>query len=98
VVVYHQVVVAVEAVVGTDAAFQRGGQLAKSGCVVVKVSKPKQDLRFDVPAIGVETIHALRQVDGAVLAIEAGRAILIEKEELLREADACGIAVVAVTA
>lgn len=98
VVVKNQVIVAVEAVEGTDAAIQRGGQLARSGCVVVKVSKPQQDLRFDVPAIGVETISALRQVCGAVLAIEAGKAILIEKDELLREADASGIAVVAVAA
>ncbi len=98
VVVKNQVVVAVEALEGTDAAIERGGRLAKSGCVVVKVSKPQQDLRFDVPAVGVETINALRQVDGAVLAIEAGKAILIEKDELLRQADACGIAVVAVAA
>ena len=98
VVVKNQVIVAVEAVEGTDAAIQRGGQLAKSGCVVVKVSKPQQDLRFDVPAVGVETINSLRQVGGAVLAIEAGKAILIEKEELLRAADDCGIAVVAVAA
>ncbi|MGZ8452816.1 MAG: LpxI family protein [Candidatus Binatia bacterium] len=98
VVVKNQVIVAVEAVEGTDAAIQRGGQLAKSGCVVVKVSKPQQDLRFDVPAIGVETIRALRRVGGAVLAIEAGKAILIEKDELLREAEASGIAVVAVAA
>ena len=98
VVVKNRVILAVEAVEGTDAAIQRGGQLAKSGCVVVKVSKPHQDLRFDVPAIGVETINSLRQVGGAVLAIEAGKAILIDKDELLRRADDCGIAVVAVAA
>lgn len=98
VVVKNQVVVAVEAVEGTDAAIARGGQLAKQGCVVVKVSKPHQDLRFDVPAIGVETINSLRQVGGAVLAIEAGKAILIERENLLRAADECGIAIVAVAA
>ena len=98
VVLKNQVILAVEAVEGTDAAVQRGGQLAKSGCVVVKVSKPQQDLRFDVPAVGVETINSLREVGGAVLAIEAGKAILIEKEELLRTADDCGIAVVAIAA
>lgn len=96
VVVKNQVIIAVEAVEGTDAAIQRGGQLAKSGCVVVKVSKPHQDLRFDVPAVGVETINSLRLVGGAVLAVEAGKAILIEKDQLLRAADDCGIAVVAV--
>lgn len=98
VVVKNQVILAVEAVEGTDAAIQRGGKLAKSGCVVVKVSKPQQDLRFDVQAVGVETINSLREVGGAVLAIEAGKAILIEKDELLRAADDCGIAVVAVAA
>ncbi|HEX6770175.1 MAG TPA: UDP-2,3-diacylglucosamine diphosphatase LpxI, partial [Candidatus Binatia bacterium] len=77
---------------------ERGGQLAKSGCVVVKVSKPHQDLRFDVPAVGVETIASLRRVGGAVLAIEAGKSILIEKDELLRAAEDGGIAVVAVAA
>ena len=56
VVVKHHIVVAVEAVEGTDAAIERGGRLAKPGCVVVKVSKPQQDLRFDVPAVGVDTI------------------------------------------
>lgn len=98
VVVKNLVVLAVEAVEGTDAAIRRGGQLAKTGCIAVKVSKPHQDLRFDVPAVGVETINALREAGGAVLAVEAGKTILLEKDELLRQADACGIAIVAVSA
>jgi DUF1009 family protein len=81
---------------GTDAAIQRGGALAKGGCVVVKVSKPQQDLRFDVPAVGVDTIRCLRKVDGAVLAVEAGKTILLEKDAMLREADSYGISVVGV--
>lgn len=96
VVVKNRVVVAVEAVEGTDAAIQRGGVLAKSGCVVVKVSKPGQDLRFDVPAIGVDTIKNIREVGGAVLAVEADKTIILEKETVLRDAEASGIAVVAV--
>jgi DUF1009 family protein len=96
VVLKNRVVVAVEAVEGTDAAIQRGGVLAKSACVVVKVSKPHQDMRFDVPAIGVETIRNIRDVKGAVLAVEAGKTILLEKERLLRDADASQIAVVGV--
>ena len=96
VILKNQVVVAVEAVEGTDAAIQRGGILAKSGCVVVKVSKPHQDMRFDVPAIGVETIRNIAAVGGAVLAVEAGKTILLEKEKLLRDADACHVAVVGV--
>jgi DUF1009 family protein len=96
VVVKNRVVLAVEAVEGTDAAIQRGGALAKGGCVVVKVSKPQQDLRFDVPAVGVDTIRCLRKVDGAVLAVEAGKTILLEKDAMLREADSYGISVVGV--
>lgn len=94
VVVKNQVVVAVEAVEGTDAAIQRAGALAQSGCVVVKVSKPQQDLRFDVPAVGVDTIERLHEAGAAVLAVETGRTILLEKDALLRLANAYGIAVV----
>jgi len=98
VVVKNGVVVAVEAVEGTDEAIQRGGRLAKAGSVVVKASKPQQDLRFDVPAIGIETIKTLKKAGGAVLAVEAGKTIFLEKELLLRQAEDCGIAVVAVEA
>jgi hypothetical protein len=97
VVVKKQVVLAVEAIEGTDAAIQRAGALAKSGCVVVKVSKPQQDLRFDVPAVGVDTVRRLHEIDAAVLAVEAGKTILLEKQELLRQADEFGIAVVGVS-
>lgn len=95
VVVKKQVVVAVEALEGTDAAIERGGALAKSGFVVVKVSKPQQDLRFDVPAVGVETIRRLHDMGGTVLAVEAGKTILLEKDVLLKEAEKLGISVVA---
>jgi DUF1009 family protein len=97
VVVKGGVVVAVEAVEGTDAAIARGGNLARSGCVVVKVSKPRQDLRFDVPAVGVETIKNLYSVGGAVLAVEAEKTILLERDEMLREASRCGVIVAAVS-
>jgi DUF1009 family protein len=96
VVVKNRMVIAVEAVEGTDAAIERGGTLARSGCVVVKVSKPQQDLRFDVPAVGVETIKRLRRVGASVLALEAGKTLLLEKDILLSEADASGIVVVGV--
>jgi DUF1009 family protein len=97
VVVKNRVVVAVEAVEGTDAAIQRGGALAQSGCVIVKVSKPQQDLRFDVPAVGVDTVANIHKIGGTVLAIEAGKTILLEKESLLRQADGYGISVVGVS-
>ncbi len=96
VIVKDQVVVAVEAVEGTDAAIERAGELARSGCVVVKVSKPSQDLRFDLPAVGIDTIRMMRQSGATVLAVEAGKTILLEKDALLGEAEACGISVVAV--
>jgi DUF1009 family protein len=96
VIVKKQVVVAVEALEGTDAAIERGGTLAKSGFIVVKVSKPRQDLRFDVPAVGVETVRRLYRTGGAVLAVEADKTILLEKDVLLKEADQFGLSVVAV--
>jgi DUF1009 family protein len=97
VVVRNQVVLAVEAVEGTDAAIRRGGALAKAGCVVVKVSKPQQDMRFDVPAVGVDTIENIHTVNGTVLAVEACRTLLLEKEILLARADDYGISVVGFT-
>ncbi|MBM4260408.1 MAG: LpxI family protein [Deltaproteobacteria bacterium] len=97
VVVKDRVIVAVEAIEGTDAAILRGGSLAKGGCVVVKVSKPHQDLRFDVPAVGVETIKSMAQAGASVLAVEAEKTILLEKEALLAEAQRAGIVVVAVS-
>src|SRR5581483_11171876 len=69
----------------------------RRGFVAVKVSKPQQDLRFDVPAVGVDTIIMMRGLKGTVLAVEAGRTILIEKDELIAEADRTGIAVVGVS-
>ncbi len=97
VVVKRGVVLAVEAAEGTDAAIRRGGELGKDGFVAVKVSKPQQDLRFDVPAVGLETIRTLAGLKGAVLAVEAGKTILLEQEQLIEEADRGGIAVVAVS-
>jgi UDP-2,3-diacylglucosamine hydrolase len=96
VIVKSRVVVAVEAVEGTDATIRRGADLGKEGFVVVKVSKPQQDLRFDVPAVGLDTIRTLHDLKAGALAIEAGKTILIEKDKLIEEADAAGIAIVAV--
>lgn len=95
IVIKKQIVVAVEALEGTDAAIERGGRLARSGFVVVKVSKPEQDLRFDVPAVGVATVARLHEAGGTVLAVEAGKTILLEKELLLKQAEDSGISVVA---
>lgn len=94
VVVKDRVVVAVEAVEGTDEAIRRGGTLAKEGAVVVKRSKPQQDLRFDLPAIGPKTIATMKAVQAAVLAAEAGRSVVLDREEMLAQAEKAGIAVV----
>lgn len=98
VVVKDGLVLAVEAVEGTDEAIRRGGRLARGGAVVVKVSKPGQDLRFDVPAVGPQTIHLMGAVGATVLAVEAGCTIVLEREEVVAAADRAGIAVVAVAA
>jgi len=93
VVVRRQVVVALEAIEGTDETIRRGGLLAGPGTVVIKVSKPDQDLRFDVPAVGLETIRAMAEAKAAVLAVEAGKSLMFNRAEMLQEADRAGIAV-----
>lgn len=97
VVVRDCTVVAVEAIEGTDATIKRGGMLVKEKAVVIKVKKPGQDFRFDLPATGVTTIHSLAEVHGAVLAVEAGQSLLFDREEMIRAADKAGIAVVGVS-
>jgi DUF1009 family protein len=96
VVIRDRVVVAVEAVEGTDGAISRGGELAKGGAVVVKRCKPQQDLRFDLPAIGPRTIEVMASVKATVLAVEAGRTVMLDRELLLRKAEAARIAVIGV--
>lgn len=88
-------VIAVEAAEGTDACIRRAGELAGPGVVVVKRVKAGQDTRFDLPAVGPKTIDTLGAVQGAVLAIDAGRTLVLEAPELVRRADAAAIAVVA---
>jgi DUF1009 family protein len=93
VVVRRQVVVALETIEGTDVAIRRGGDLAGPGTVVVKVSKPGQDLRFDMPAVGLDTIATMRAVKAAVLAVEAGKTLMFNLSEMQEIADRAGIAV-----
>jgi len=96
VVIKDRVVVAVEAVEGTDGAITRGGELAKEGAVVVKRSKPQQDLRFDLPAVGPRTIEVMASVKASVLAVEAGRTILLDREIMLDKAKSARIAIVGI--
>lgn len=96
VVIRDRVVVAVEAVEGTDGAICRGGELAKEGAVVVKRCKPQQDLRFDLPAIGPRTIEVMASVKASVLAVEAARTVILDRELLLNNAEASRIAVLGI--
>jgi DUF1009 family protein len=94
VIVKAGVVLAVEALEGTDAALRRGGELGRGGAVAVKVSKPEQDLRFDVPAIGPNTVAVCQAVGIAVLALEAGKTLLLERKALLEAADEACLTIV----
>ncbi len=93
VVVRRLVVTALEAIEGTDEAIRRGGRLAGPGAVVVKVSKPRQDLRFDVPAVGSDTIAAMIEVKAAALAVESGKTLIFDRPAMLQAASRAKIAV-----
>ena len=95
VVVKNKSVVALEAMEGTDQCLQRSGEVAGEGCVVVKLSKPKQDARFDVPVIGKNTIEKLVKIKAAAIAIEAGKTLIIDNE-VVELANQHGIIVVSV--
>lgn len=95
VIIKDKVIIAVEAIEGTDEAIIRAGNLS-SGAVVVKVSKPSQDMRFDVPTVGLNTIQAMEKANANVLAIEAEKTLILEKEMMIKEADKAGICIIAV--
>lgn len=98
VVVSQRACVAIEAMEGTDAAIQRAAGLAQGRrLVVVKVSKPKQDMRFDVPVVGLQTLEVMRGANATALALDAGRTLVFDREEFVRRADDYGIAVAAFT-
>lgn len=92
--VRHRAVVAVEAMEGTDEVIARAGRLAGPGVRIVKVAKPKQDMRFDVPVVGLATIQAMRLAGSSALSVDAGRALMFEREALIACADEAGISVV----
>ncbi len=94
VVVKDKAIVAIEAMEGTDRCILRGGQIARQGAVVVKMSKPEQDLRFDVPVVGPRTLKNLTKARAGCLAIEAGKTIIIDRETCLKMADRAGICIV----
>jgi DUF1009 family protein len=94
VVVEHGVVLAVEAVEGTDETVRRAGRLGRGGAVVVKTAKQGQDMRFDVPAVGPTTIATMIEARASVLAIEAGATLLLDRPHLVEAATKAGITVV----
>lgn len=90
-------VIAVEAIEGTDRMIERAGQLCRrGGWTLVKVAKPGQDMRFDVPTVGVATIENLRKNGGTCLAVEAGKVIMVDKPAVIAAAEKAGVAVVGV--
>lgn len=99
VIVNDCAVMAVEAIEGTDRAIRRAGELCRrGGFTVVKVAKPQQDRRFDVPTVGMQTIQTMHESGGRVLAIEAGETILLDEPEVVELADKLGITIIAVNA
>ena len=105
VVVAEAACVAVEAMEGTDATIERAGQIMGSleadastlsrALTVIKAAKPNQDMRFDVPVIGVKTIEVMRKAGATCLALDAGKCLLLDGDEIVKAADAAGIAIVA---
>ena len=87
-------VVAVEAMEGTDAVIVRAGQLAGAGVRVVKVAKPNQDMRFDVPVVGVSTIEAMKAAGATTLSVDAGKTLMIDGDAIVHAADDAGICIV----
>lgn len=94
VVVRNKTVLALEAIDGTNETIRRGGKLAGKDAVVVKVSKPTQDLRFDLPSVGIKTIQIMTKVKASVLALEAGKTLMFEKAEMIENANKVGISII----
>jgi DUF1009 family protein len=94
VVVRKKVVVALEGIDGTDETILRGGRLAKEKAVVVKVSKPGQDLRFDIPTVGLKTMKVMSKAKASVLAIESGKTLIFDKQKMVKFADKAGICII----
>ena len=97
VVVKNRAIMAVEAIEGTDACIRRGGQLGRGGVTVAKSAKPQQDMRFDVPGIGPDTMDSMIQAGAVALVIEAGRTLVVDREKMVEKADQQGITIVAMS-
>jgi UDP-2,3-diacylglucosamine hydrolase len=95
IIIKNGTIVAVEALEGTNEAIKRGGTLAREGAVMVKVSKPNQDMRFDVPVIGLETVRIAAESGIRVIAVEAGKTLLLERDAVIALANGSNMSVVA---
>ena len=95
VVVREKAIVAIEAMEGTDQTILRGGRIAKEGAVIIKMSKPQQDLRFDVPVIGPRTVRAMIKANAKCLAIEAGKTLIIDRAKTVKLANKAKICIMA---
>ena len=95
VVVKNRAIMAVEAIEGTDACIRRGGQLGRGGVTVAKSAKPKQDMRFDVPGVGPDTLDSMVEAGASALVIEAGKTLVVDREAMVKKADQHGITIVA---
>ena len=96
IVVKNKTVIAVEAVEGTDQTIERGCDLGQGGCAVIKVSRTSQDYRFDSPGIGPRTLERMIQGKASVVAVEAGRIMIVERDKVVEQADRAGISIVCV--
>jgi len=94
IVVKDRAVVAVEAMEGTDDVIIRAGQLAGTGACVVKVAKPRQDMRFDVPVVGIATIRSMQKAGATVLSVDEGRTLMLDGDAVVKSADEACIAIV----
>jgi UDP-2,3-diacylglucosamine hydrolase len=95
IIIKNGTIVAVEALEGTNEAIKRGGTLAREGAVMVKVSKPNQDMRFDVPVIGVETVRIAAESGVRIIAVEAGKTLLLERDAIVDLANRAMISIIA---
>jgi DUF1009 family protein len=96
VVIKDKMIMAVEAIEGTDVCIKRGAKLAKDGAVIVKVAKPNQDKRFDIPAIGMRTLRTMAHKNASLIALEANETIIVDQEKVVKYADEHNIVIMAV--
>ena len=96
VVIKDKMIMAVEAIEGTDKCIIRGAKLAKKGGCVIKVAKPHQDKRFDIPAIGLRTLKTMKRYHASLIAVEANETIIADQEKTIQYADKHGIVIMAI--